>query len=97
MDDISEFTATVAKSRPIPVEKIISIPIGTTRSNTVKFNSIPENTITTISAQKEAITLTTLDATLESVNKYFGIYTFLIKGALLMIDDIALDVDSEKS
>jgi hypothetical protein len=40
--------------------------------------------------------LTTLDATLESVNKYFGIYTFLIKGALLMIDDIALDVDSEK-
>lgn len=54
------------------------------------------NTITKISAAKDAIILITLDAIRAKVNRYLGIYTFLINGALFKIEVIALDVASEK-
>lgn len=67
------------------------------RQNTVQCNSALVATITSSSAVKDAIRLIKLDITLESTNKYFGTYTFLIKEALLMIADIELVVESLKS
>ena len=37
-----------------------------------------------------------LDIILDKTNKYFGTYTFLINGPLLIIDDIASVVAPEK-
>ena len=73
-----------------------TIASGITDKNTVQCNSALVATITSSSAVKDAIRLIKLDITLESTNKYFGTYTFLIKEALLMIADIELVVESLK-
>ena len=60
----------------------------------VNFTCVTNITISI--ANNENIKVTNEDKTLDTGNMYLGIYTFLINEALLIIEDIAILVASEK-
>lgn len=89
-------TAIAPKINPVPKENTITKSNGIIDNKIVQCSSARVANITQINAVKEAIKLMEHDNTLDTINKYFGIYIFLINGALPIIEVIELEVASEK-
>lgn len=90
------FTVTAAKINPTPKHKITSKIKGIGTNKTLQCSSALVATITNSNAVNDAIRLIKLENTLDTTNKYLGIYIFLISDELLMIADMELVVESEK-
>ena len=89
-------TTTTDNISPVPRENNVAKQIGNTDKKIVHVIGVLVINITIINATNDVNIFTKDEHTLDNGNKYFGTYTFLIKGALSSTEVIAILLASLK-